>query len=203
MPAMSTIIFESVITCPQCGASKAETMPADACQFFYECSHCKALLRPNAGDCCVFCSFGSVKCPPIQQQSRCCVTDPVMDPRSCDSVRNPSHVLGFWIAPGGIAAAAFLGAGRHPALLLIGAAACVVMGVACLRNAARCHRLHCYITGPYFLLLAMAAAMAYRLDAGDSHHAREWLLLALGLAPLLIWLPERLSGTTYRKASRC
>ncbi|GAC1645365.1 MAG: hypothetical protein NVS9B15_02940 [Acidobacteriaceae bacterium] len=69
---MSAIVFESVITCPQCGVSKSETMPADACQFFYECSHCKTLLRPSAGDCCVFCSFGSVKCPPIQQQSPCC-----------------------------------------------------------------------------------------------------------------------------------
>ncbi|WP_349666169.1 GDCCVxC domain-containing (seleno)protein, partial [Sinorhizobium sp. 6-117] len=25
------------------------------------------LLRPRPGDCCVFCSFGSVKCPPVQQ----------------------------------------------------------------------------------------------------------------------------------------
>jgi hypothetical protein len=38
-------------------------MPTDACQYFYECEVCKALLKPNAGDCCVFCSFGSVMCP--------------------------------------------------------------------------------------------------------------------------------------------
>ena len=72
MMTANTIALESVITCPQCGASQQETMPSDACQFFYECRHCNALLRPNAGDCCVFCSFGSVKCPPIQQQGRCC-----------------------------------------------------------------------------------------------------------------------------------
>ena len=29
------------------------------------------LLRPNPGDCCVFCSFGSVKCPPMQAHQRC------------------------------------------------------------------------------------------------------------------------------------
>nr|WP_305955771.1 GDCCVxC domain-containing (seleno)protein [Pseudomonas sp. HS-2] len=46
--------------------------PTDACQFYYECSNRKALLRPNPGDCCVFCSFGSVKCPPLQQQLGCC-----------------------------------------------------------------------------------------------------------------------------------
>lgn len=69
---MSDIIFESVLACPHCGFSKQEAMPADACQFFYECSNCKKVLRPNPGDCCVFCSFGSVKCPPIQQQRGCC-----------------------------------------------------------------------------------------------------------------------------------
>ncbi len=47
-------------------------MPTDACLYFYECTGCHALLRPKAGDCCVFCSFGSVKCPPIQQSSHCC-----------------------------------------------------------------------------------------------------------------------------------
>ncbi len=65
---MSAVVLESVLTCPHCGFSKRETMPEDACQFFYECGGCKTLLRPNPGDCCVFCSFGSVKCPPIQQK---------------------------------------------------------------------------------------------------------------------------------------
>lgn len=47
-------------------------MPTDACLFYYECPNCKAQLRPNPGDCCVFCSFGSVPCPPIQLQKECC-----------------------------------------------------------------------------------------------------------------------------------
>ena len=68
----ATIVLESVLTCPRCGFSKQETMPSDACQFFYECDGCKALLRPKPGDCCVFCSYGSVKCPPIQAQRSCC-----------------------------------------------------------------------------------------------------------------------------------
>ncbi len=42
-------------------------MPTDACQFFYDCKGCGALLRPNTGDCCVYCSFGSLPCPPIQE----------------------------------------------------------------------------------------------------------------------------------------
>ncbi len=31
-----------------------------------------ALLRPQSGDCCVLCSYGSVKCPPVQAQKSCC-----------------------------------------------------------------------------------------------------------------------------------
>jgi hypothetical protein len=60
------MIEQSVITCPNCGFAKNEMMPTDACQFFYECSGCGEMLRPRWGDCCVFCSFGSVPCPPIQ-----------------------------------------------------------------------------------------------------------------------------------------
>ena len=129
--------------------------------------------------------------------------DPVRDPESCDSVRKPSHMLALWIVPGGVAAAAFFGAGRLPMLLLLGAVACVVMGAACLVNAARCQRLQCYRTGPYFLLLALAAGISFWLDVGNAHHSREWLLLALAIAPLLIWLPERLMGITYRKNTAC
>jgi hypothetical protein len=64
--SMNNIILESVITCPRCGFARRETMPVDACQFFYDCAGCGARLRPNEGDCCVFCSFGSVPCPPKQ-----------------------------------------------------------------------------------------------------------------------------------------
>lgn len=60
------MIAELTITCPACGAAKTETMPTDACRYFYECTGCGTLLRPKRGDCCVFCSYGSVSCPPMQ-----------------------------------------------------------------------------------------------------------------------------------------
>ena len=66
---MAAITLESVLTCPRCGFAKTETMPSDACQFYYECENCKVLLRPKTGHCCVFCSYGSVKCPSVQQSS--------------------------------------------------------------------------------------------------------------------------------------
>lgn len=66
------IQLESTITCPKCGHQAKEEMPTTACQFFYECEKCKTLLKPQDGDCCVYCSFGTVKCPPVQQGSSCC-----------------------------------------------------------------------------------------------------------------------------------
>jgi transcription elongation factor Elf1 len=69
---MMSVELQSTITCPTCGHVKEETMPTDFCQWFYECEHCHAVLRPEAGDCCVFCSYGSNKCLPIQQQPDSC-----------------------------------------------------------------------------------------------------------------------------------
>lgn len=63
---MTEVQKESTITCPACGHPKTETMPTDACLFYYECEQCKTLLRPKPGDCCVFCSYGTLPCPPIQ-----------------------------------------------------------------------------------------------------------------------------------------
>ncbi len=62
----------SALTCPTCGTRTEEEMPLDACIYFYECRGCGTLLKPKPGDCCVFCSYGSVKCPPIQAGAGCC-----------------------------------------------------------------------------------------------------------------------------------
>jgi len=64
---MPDIVLISELTCPECGHKSNETMPTDSCQYYYECLSCGVLLKPLSGDCCVFCSYGSVPCPPIQQ----------------------------------------------------------------------------------------------------------------------------------------
>jgi len=74
---MNAIITESTLTCPDGGQSSTETMPTDTCQWFYDCRHCGALLKPKPGDCCVFCSWGDVPCPPVQADGRdggCCTS---------------------------------------------------------------------------------------------------------------------------------
>ncbi|MEE9587735.1 MAG: GDCCVxC domain-containing (seleno)protein [Hyphomicrobiaceae bacterium] len=68
----SSVELKSDITCPVCGHIETEVMPTDACQYFYDCKGCGELFRPKHGDCCVFCSYATVPCPPIQQGQSCC-----------------------------------------------------------------------------------------------------------------------------------
>jgi hypothetical protein len=77
----TALILESTITCPNCGHRATEIMATDACQFFYDCKACGALLKPKPGDCCVFCSYGTVRCPPVQAgggKPTCCTGDAVI-----------------------------------------------------------------------------------------------------------------------------
>jgi len=65
------LVLASTLKCPECGHETTETMPTDSCTFFYECNGCGTTLRPSEGDCCVFCSYGDTKCPPMQS-GECC-----------------------------------------------------------------------------------------------------------------------------------
>ena len=56
---VAVVILETVLACPTCGTSHDETMSINACQWFYRCPSCRALLRPLPGNCCVFCSYAA------------------------------------------------------------------------------------------------------------------------------------------------
>ncbi|WP_306640668.1 GDCCVxC domain-containing (seleno)protein [Sanyastnella coralliicola] len=68
---MKEVELMSTLTCPECGHEKREEMPTDACSWFYQCENCNVILKPKEGDCCVYCSYGSVPCPPIQKSGSC------------------------------------------------------------------------------------------------------------------------------------
>lgn len=70
-PEMSDLILHSELQCPACGHASRERMPTDYCLYYFECPGCGTLLKPKPGDCCVFCSWGSVPCPPIQAGDSC------------------------------------------------------------------------------------------------------------------------------------
>jgi hypothetical protein len=72
---MPSLEFTSILTCPFCQHAEALAMLTDACLCFHACVGCGVVLRPKPGDCCVFCSYGSVPCPPVQAARRgagCC-----------------------------------------------------------------------------------------------------------------------------------
>jgi hypothetical protein len=62
----------ATLTCPHCGHRARLEMPENACVYFHECGGCGLILKPTPGDCCVFCSYGDVKCPPVQRGDGCC-----------------------------------------------------------------------------------------------------------------------------------
>lgn len=69
---MPRLLLQPTLTCPECGHRETEVTPTSSCQYFYDCKGCGALLKPAAGDCCVFCSYGTVACPPVQLHGKDC-----------------------------------------------------------------------------------------------------------------------------------
>jgi hypothetical protein len=58
----------SEITCPECGHTSLEILPTSVCQIKYTCENCSSELTPKEGDCCVFCTYGTHKCPSMQDE---------------------------------------------------------------------------------------------------------------------------------------
>lgn len=79
------------------------------------------------------------------------------------------------------------------------------VGAACLANASRSGRVHCHVTGPFFLLLA-ALSLVHGLGI-VSLGARGWLLIGAILVvgtPLLTFVPEWIWGKySGRDNRRC
>ena len=71
MPQDREIKTHSTLTCPRCGHRSRDRMPTNACAYFYDCKGCGAVLKPEPGDCCVYCSYGDTPCPPVQL-GNCC-----------------------------------------------------------------------------------------------------------------------------------
>ena len=101
-------------------------------------------------------------------------------PESCqheDWVSNSRAYLLAWGLPGIILVAGiFL---EPSARTVMWAGALVWKGAACLVNAARCGRTHCYFTGPYFLILAVVTALHGFQIVGLGAYGWVWLGLAI------------------------
>jgi hypothetical protein len=113
-----------------------------------------------------------------------------MTSRDDDWVRQPRAAFLWWCLP--LAAGFSLGPLGVPVRLAaaVWAILFVWMGSGCLLNALRCHRLHCYISGPIFLLGAAATALfamgLLRVHLSNVVSAVLLLVLASFL-PEIIW----------------
>src|SRR5436190_18919255 len=58
-------------TYPICGTATAEAMHVDRCVFFFDCPSCHTILKPQPGDCCVYCSYCNKRRPPVQDERPC------------------------------------------------------------------------------------------------------------------------------------
>src|SRR5713226_4723178 len=74
-------------------------------------------------------------------------------------------------------------------------AALSIMGAACLANAVRCGRIHCYITGPFLLMMAVVTLLygVGVLPLGGYGWNVIGLTILVG-AVALSWLPEMFFG---------
>ena len=116
-----------------------------------------------------------------------------------DWVKNSRSFALAW----GLPTAALIGAAfvASPARTIVWALALVWMGGACLANATRCGRMHCYFTGPFFLLMAVATLLHGFQVVWLGPNG--WILLGVvilaGGYGALWYVPERLWGK-YREA---
>jgi hypothetical protein len=74
-------------------------------------------------------------------------------------------------------------------------ASLTVMGAACIANALRCGRVHCYVTGPFLLVMAVVALL---FGLGVIRGSQDvWnvlgLIVLIGMVATY-WLPERIFG---------
>ena len=197
------MILESTITCPDCGHQATEPMPTDACQFFYNCKGCGARLKPKPGDCCVFCSYGSVPCPPIQEAratgAASCCAPATQAPQTADWLASArTSTIAWWLPK--IAMAATLLA-PVPVRATVWTAALGWMGAACILNSRRCGRTHCRYTGPYYLAMIVPVIVAGAGIVPLSLYG--WI--ALGIVALggsgLIWFATERAWGKFRQAA--
>lgn len=102
-----------------------------------------------------------------------------------DWVGTPGAFALGWGLPGlGLVAAMFL---DSSAKAILWSAALVWMGIACLANAARCRRMHCHFTGPFFLLMALLSLLHGFGIVRLGPQGWTWIGLTVGGGGAVLW----------------
>lgn len=116
-----------------------------------------------------------------------------------DLVKNPDTMPLLWGLPAAVMLLTVCCAGGGWVVTITWTLSLLVMGTACLVNARGCGRVHCYFTGPFFLLMAGVSLLhgLHVLLLGP----HGWLYIGAALvsgATLLFFVPESVWGR-YRR----
>lgn len=107
-----------------------------------------------------------------------------------DWVNRPGMGIVWWCLPLVAGVAASYLASSPLATVLVWIVSFVWMGTGCILNARRCHRLHCYISGPAFFLGAAALCLfATGIAFAEPHSLNNIVGITLTVA-LLSFVPE-------------
>jgi hypothetical protein len=107
-----------------------------------------------------------------------------------DWVNRPGMGIVWWCLPLAVGVAASYLASSPLTTVLVWMVSFVWMGTGCILNARRCHRLHCYISGPAFFLGAAALGLfAAGIAFAGPHSLNNIVGITLTVA-LLSFVPE-------------
>lgn len=110
-----------------------------------------------------------------------------------DWARKPIAALIWWCVPIALGGAASLLISSSRIVAAVWAVVFAWMGIGCLLNARRCHRLHCYISGPVLLLGAVvvgllgAGAITLGFHAIDNTISITLVIALFSFVPEVIW----------------
>jgi hypothetical protein len=103
-----------------------------------------------------------------------------------------SYVLAWGVPTALLVLGIFLPA---PIRTAVWAGSLIWMGAACIANAARCGRTHCYLTGPFFLAMAAVSALHGTGVISVGSQGWLWIGVAIAVGTAVLWIVlERLFG---------
>ncbi len=117
-----------------------------------------------------------------------------------DLLSHRSTTILVYVVPTVAIVATSVGGVGEIVVTIVWTIAFAVMGIACVVNAVRCGRVHCYFTGPFLLLVALAALLHGLRVVPVGPKGWQWLsLVAIVGTMILLTVPERIWGRYARR----
>lgn len=63
---VTEVLSKNQLTCPECASQQSAEMLDTGHSYAYQCDNCLEIIEKKEDSCCVYCSYGEVKCPTQQ-----------------------------------------------------------------------------------------------------------------------------------------